>query len=63
MHMDDLWFDLAIRGEPDLQDDVVERFHLSDGAEPDRGAERPAPDLPPDGGATGLRQAPDSDCC
>ena len=26
MHMDDLWFDMAIRGEPDLQDNVVERF-------------------------------------
>jgi hypothetical protein len=47
MHMDDLWFDLAIRGEPDLQDDVVKRFHLSDGIEPDRDAERSAPDVPP----------------
>jgi len=63
MHMDDLWFDLAIRGEPDLQDDVVERFHLLDGAEPDRDASRPARDLPPHDGVTGLRQAPDSDCC
>ncbi len=47
MHMDDLWFDLAIRGEPDLQDEVVKRFHLSDGTEPDRDAEEPAEDLPP----------------
>jgi hypothetical protein len=47
MHMDDLWFDLAIRGEPDLQDDVVKRLHLSDGIEPDRDAERSAPDVPP----------------
>ena len=63
MHMDDLWFDLAIRGEPDLQDDVVERFHLLDGAEPDRDAERPAPDHPPQDGVTGLRPAPATDCC
>ena len=63
MHLDDLWFDLAIRGEPDLQDDVVDRFHLLDGAEPDRDTERPAPDLPPQDGVTGLRSAPDSDCC
>jgi hypothetical protein len=47
MHLDDLWFDLAIRGEPDLQDDVVKRFHLSDGIEPDPDAERSAPDVPP----------------
>ena len=35
MHMEDLWFDLAIRGEPDLEADVIARLHLSDGAEPD----------------------------
>ena len=35
MHMDDLWFDLAIRGEPDLEADVIARLRLSDGAEPD----------------------------
>jgi hypothetical protein len=58
MHMDDLWFDLAIRGEPDLQDDVVKRFHLSDGIEPDRDAKRPAPDAPPPDSAT----APATDC-
>ena len=34
MHMHDLWFDLAIRGEPDLVKDAIARFHLSDGAEP-----------------------------
>ena len=34
MHMDDLWFDLAIRGEPDLVKDAIARLHLSDGAEP-----------------------------
>jgi hypothetical protein len=63
MHMDDLWFDLAIRGEPDLQDDVVERLHLLDGAEPDREPERPAPDLPPQDAVTGLHPAPANDCC
>jgi len=35
MHMDDLWFDLAIRGEPNLAEDVLARLGLSDGAEPD----------------------------
>ena len=57
MHLDDLWFDLAIRGEPDLQGDVVKRFHLSDGTEPDRDAEGTAQDGPPQDGASGSRQA------
>lgn len=35
MHMDNLWFDLAVRGEPDLQEDALARLGLSDGAEPD----------------------------
>ena len=62
MHMDDLWFDMAIRGEPDLQDDIVERFRLSDGTEPDRGAAPQAQDLPPLESATDLRPAPATDC-
>lgn len=33
MHMDDLWFDLAIRGEPNLVEDAIARLHLSNGAE------------------------------
>ena len=33
-HMD-LWFDLAIRGEPNLEEETLARFHLTDGAEPD----------------------------
>ena len=61
MHMDDLWFDLAIRGEPDLQDDVVKRFHLSDGIEPDRDAERSEQNVPPQDSAPGLRSAPATD--
>jgi hypothetical protein len=36
MHMDNLWFDLAVRGEPDLQEDALARLGLSDGAEPHR---------------------------
>lgn len=48
MHMD-LWFDLAVRGEPDLEGDLLARLELSDGAEtgPDRESEpdpSPAPD-------------------
>jgi len=62
MHMDDLWFDMAIRGERDLQDDVVERFHLSDGTEPERGAAPPAQDLPAQDSATDLQPAPATDC-
>ena len=34
MHMDDLWSDLSIRGEPDLVKDAIARLHLSEGAEP-----------------------------
>ena len=33
-HMD-LWFDMAVKGEPDLEGDVLARLHLSDGADPD----------------------------
>lgn len=62
MHMDDLWFDLAIRGEPDLQGDVVKRFQLSDGTELDRDAQGAEPDVPPQDSATGPRQAPVIDC-
>ena len=44
----DLWFDLAIRGEPNLEEDALARLHLTDGADPDprgddRGHEGPAP--------------------
>lgn len=53
MHLDDLWFDLVIQGEPDLQGDVVKRFHLSDGTEPDRDAQGSAQDVPPQDSATG----------
>ena len=33
-HMD-LWFDLAIRGETNLEQEALDRFQLTDGAEPD----------------------------
>ncbi|HZO40863.1 MAG TPA: hypothetical protein VFE97_16690 [Methylomirabilota bacterium] len=44
----DLWFDLAVRGEPNLEEEALSRLHLSDGAEPDpspvdRGGEEQAP--------------------
>lgn len=46
-HMD-LWFDLAVRGERNLEEDAVARLQLTDGADPDpraddRGNEEPAP--------------------
>jgi hypothetical protein len=37
-HMD-LWFDLAIRGEPNLEEEALARLQLTDGSEPD-----PSPD-------------------
>ena len=37
-HMD-LWFDLAIRGEPNLGEEALARLQLTDGSEPD-----PSPD-------------------
>jgi hypothetical protein len=37
-HMD-LWFDLVIRGEPNLEQEVLVRYQLTDGSEPD-----PTPD-------------------
>ena len=37
-HMD-LWFDLAVKGEPNLEEDALARLQLTDGAEPD-----PCPD-------------------
>ncbi len=45
-HMD-LWFDLAIRGETNLEQEALDRFQLTDGAEPDprpddRGNQEPA---------------------
>ena len=33
-HMD-LWFDLAVRGEPNLEEEALARLHLTDGAQPD----------------------------
>ena len=33
MHMDDLWFDVAIRGEHHLEEDLIARLQLSDGSE------------------------------
>ena len=33
-HMD-LWFDLAVRGEPNLEEEAVARLQLTDGADPD----------------------------
>ena len=42
----DLWFDLAIKGERDLEEDVLARYDLSDGADPDQeeaGEPEPAP--------------------
>jgi hypothetical protein len=46
-HMD-LWFDLAIKGEPNIEEETLARFQLTDGADPDpspddRGIEESAP--------------------
>ena len=45
MHMDDLWFDVAIRGESSLDEDLIARLQLSDGAESGPVAARPQ--IPP----------------
>lgn len=44
----DLWFDLAIKGETNLEEETLARFQLADGADPDpgpddRGTEESAP--------------------
>ena len=33
-HMD-LWFDMAMRGEPNLEEETLSRLHLTDEAHPD----------------------------
>jgi hypothetical protein len=43
--MDDLWFDMAIRGERDLGKDAIVRLHLSDGRE--SGPKGDKPQTPP----------------
>jgi hypothetical protein len=48
MHNMDLWLDLAIRGETNLEEEALTRFQLTDGADPDpspddRGNEESAP--------------------
>ena len=45
MPLDDLWFDVAIRGEPDLGKDAIVRLHLSDGRE--SGPKGDKPQVPP----------------
>jgi len=60
MHMDNLWFDLAIRGELDLVEDAIARLHLSDGAEPAHD-ENPAEPRPAAEKGLGLERAPASD--
>ena len=43
----DLWFELAVRGEPNLESDLLHRFEL---AEPSGPAADPTPDAAPDAG-------------
>jgi hypothetical protein len=54
MRMDDLWFDMAMRGERDLGKDAMVRLHLSDGRESGPKGDKPQappPDLEGPGGA------------
>jgi hypothetical protein len=51
MHMDDLWCSVVIRGEPDVERELIARLELSDGTEPGRNgkkaeAQPPAPKGP-----------------
>jgi len=60
MHMEDLWFDLVMKGEPDLAEDAIARLHLSDGAEPAH--DEKTVELPPAAEKTlGLEPAPAAD--
>jgi len=43
----DLWFELAVRGEPNFESDLLHRFEL---AEPSGPAADPTPDAAPDAG-------------
>ena len=43
----DLWFELAVRGEPNLASDLLHRFEL---AEPSGPVADPAPNAAPDAG-------------
>jgi hypothetical protein len=45
MHLDYLWFDVAIHGEPHPDEDLIVRLNLSDGAE--SGPEAAKPAVPP----------------
>ena len=61
MHMD-LWFDLAIRGEPDLERDVIARLGLSDGAKPEPEEEKKIVEVQPARAETmGFALAPAAD--
>jgi hypothetical protein len=42
MHMNDLWLDVALRGELDVEGELMARLKLSDGAE--SGPDRAGPD-------------------
>ena len=44
-HMD-LWFDLAIRGETNLEEEALARFQRTEGAEPDLGPDDRGHDEP-----------------
>jgi hypothetical protein len=56
MPLDDLWFDVAIRGEHDLGKDAIVRLHLLDGREP--GPKGDKPQMPPPAPeSTGERQS------
>lgn len=44
-HMD-LWFDLAVRGELNLEEETLARFQLTDGADPDPRADGRATEEP-----------------
>ena len=54
MHLD-LWFELAVRGEPNLAFDLLHRFAL---AEPSGPVADPTPDAAPDAGIEATDEPP-----
>lgn len=46
MQLDNLWFDVAIRGEHHFEEDLIVRFKLSDGSESGPEESRPEDQWP-----------------
>jgi hypothetical protein len=61
MPMDDLWFDMAMRGERDLEKDAMVRLHLSDGRESGPKGDKPRVSPPAPENPGGVQPSPEVD--